>query len=127
MNSVLGLGAWLITGIASLAVGFNALNVDILKITQLTSIKTFLEYLAGASGLTSLILFIVYRNEECCAHSIGLTTVWIVTGIVALCIGLSSLGFNTLKTLSLEPMRRVIQIIAGVCGVWSLLVFFQNM
>lgn len=127
MNSVLGLGAWFITGIASLAVGFHSLNVDVLKVTQLTSIKTFLEYLAGASGLTSLIMFIMYRSESMCAQSIGLTSVWIITGIVSLCIGLSSLGFNTIKTLSLDSMRGVIQIIAGVCGVWSLLVFFQNM
>jgi hypothetical protein len=127
MNSVLGMGAWFITGVASLALGFHSLNVDVLKISQLTSIKTFLEYVAGASGLTSLIMFIMYRSESLCAQSVGLTAVWIVTGIVSLCIGLSSLGFNTIKTLSLDNMRGVIQIAAGVCGVWSLLVFFQSM
>ncbi len=127
MNNVLGMGAWLITGVSSLIVGFGALNVDILKVTQLTSIKTFLEYLAGAAGLTSLILYIMYRNDVACAQSVGVTTVWIATGLVSLCIGLDSLGFKTLKTLSLEPLRRVIQMVAGVCGVWSLLMFFQNM
>lgn len=127
MNSVLGMGAWFITGVASLIVGFGALHVDILKVTQLTSIKSFLEYLTGAAGLTSLILFIMYRNDMGCTQTVGTTTVWIVTGLVALCIGLDSLGFKTLKTLNLEPMRRVIQIIAGVCGVWSLLMFCQNM
>lgn len=127
MNSILGMGAWFITGVSSLVVGFGALNVDLLKVTQLTSIKTFLEYLAGAAGLTSLILFLMYRNETACAQSVGVTTVWIVTGLVALCIGLDSLGFKTLKTLNLEPMRRVIQIIAGVCGIWSLLMFCKQM
>ncbi len=127
MDSLLGMGAWFVTGVASLAVGFGALNVDILKVTQLSSVKTFLEYVAGAAGLTSLILYIMYHKEVICADSIGLTTIWIVTGIVALCIGLGSLGFNVTKTLNLEPLRQVIQIVAGVCGVWSLLVFFQKM
>lgn len=52
---------------------------------------------------------------------------WLVSGFVALFIGLAALGFNILKVLKLEKQTSVLQIIAGVFGAWSLYESFQYM
>lgn len=52
-------------------------------------------------------------------------THWLVSGSVALLLGLAALGFNILKVLKLEKQQAILQIIAGAFGAVNLYHWFQ--
>ena len=48
---------------------------------------------------------------------------WFITGLVALCMGLAALGFDLLKTVKLDGMRKAFQYVVGLVGAYSLVAY----
>ena len=45
---------------------------------------------------------------------------WFISALTAFCVGLAALDFNVIKTLNLGSIRKPLQLLAGVGGVFDL-------
>ena len=52
--------------------------------------------------------------------------VWLVTGLVALSVGLGALGIDVQTLLHLESMDKAVRYFAGLCGAYSLVMLFMS-
>jgi hypothetical protein len=52
--------------------------------------------------------------------------VWPVSAFVASFVGLAALGFNVLKSLQLESLRKPLQYLAGAAGAFALCTYGMN-
>ena len=124
----LQLWAWAGSALVALFVGIAACGCDILKSVGLDSIRKQLQYLAGAAGLMALCTYCM-KNTTVLAHihatgnSIN-SAVWLISAIVATCVGLAALGVNILKSLNLNAHRKTLQYIVGAAGAYSLFLYF---
>ncbi len=116
---------WPLTGIISVGVGLGGLGIDVLKILHVTSLRSFLEYVAGILGTLSLIGFFVYRQDIGCDCMV-INVTWLLTALISLGIGLDAIGVNLIKMLNLQGARKVLQFLAGALGIYSLIGFFKN-
>ncbi len=116
---------WPATAFISVGVGLGGLGIDLLKVLHVSSLRTFLEYVAGILGTLSLIGFFVYRQELGCECMIVNVT-WLLTAIISLGTGLDAIGVNLIKMLNLQGARKILQFVAGALGVYSLIGFFKS-
>lgn len=122
------LWAWSGSAFVAIFVGADALGTNVLKSFNLNSYRKVLQYISGAAGLMALCSLFM-KNESILAsiHLNGNSlhkTVWLMSAITSSFVGLEAVGFNILKSLSLNSYRKVLQYIAGAAGAYSLYLYF---
>lgn len=65
VKAKLGKAVWLVTAVAALAVGLNALGMDTLGLIHLHRFDVPLRYFVGACGLMSLVMFFSKCHKSC--------------------------------------------------------------
>lgn len=123
---------WPTTGFIALTVGLAAFGFDVLKMFQLKSLRAPLQYVAGAAGAVSVIAWFYHRNDMAISFpgkgdATLASVTWLVTGLVALFMGLEALGCDVLKVLNLRNLRKPLQYVVGIVGAYSLICYFGMM
>lgn len=61
----MGKAVWLVTAVAGLAIGLNALGMDTMGLLHLHQFDMILRYVVGVSGLMSLVMFFSHCHKGC--------------------------------------------------------------
>ena len=119
--------AWPITAVVTLFTGLAAFGFNALKVLHLDMARKVMQYVAGVAGLVSLYCWFTGRKMIAVGFSGNpklASATWFVTGLVALCVGLAAIGFDVIKTVKLNAYRQILQYVAAVFGVYSLIAYF---
>lgn len=65
VKAKLGKAVWLVTAAAALAVGLNALGMDMLGLIHLHRFDMVLRYIVGVCGLMSMVMFFSKCHKSC--------------------------------------------------------------
>ena len=119
--------AWPITAVVTLCTGLAAFGFNTLKVLHLDMARKAMQYISGVAGLVSLYCWFTARKMIAVGFSGNpklASITWFITGLVALCVGLASIGFDLIKTVKLNAYRQILQYVAAVFGVYSLVAYF---
>lgn len=119
--------AWPITAVVTLFTGLAAFGFNALKVLRLDMARKALQYVSGVAGLVSLYCWFTARKMIAVGFSGNpklASVTWFVTGLVALSVGLAAVGFDVIKKAKLNSYRPILQYVAAVFGVYSLVAYF---
>ncbi len=119
--------AWPITAVVTLCTGLAAFGFNALKVLHLDMARKVMQYISGVAGLVSLYCWFTARKMIAVGFSGNpklASITWFVTGLVALCVGLAAIGFDVIKTVKLNAYRPMLQYVAAVFGIYSLIAYF---
>lgn len=118
------------SAIVALCIGLAGAGVNVLKLVQLNGLRKALSIAAGACGLLTLAFYFmdatdpVFAQFQAEGNILNLVTA-LGCGIIALCVGAASFGFNVLKVTNFNGARRALEFVAGIIGGYGLILYFR--
>ncbi len=118
------------SAVVAFCIGLASAGVNVLKLVQLNGLRKALSIAAGACGLLTIVFYLmdatdpVFMQFHTEGNMLNLVTA-LGCGVIALCVGAASFGFNVLKVINMNSARRALEFVAGILGGYGLILYFR--